>query len=211
MSTVQGSEPRVTRRRGKAVAPKLLPGSAVIDPAPQVLGDGPTPVGDDESFELDTSLVDETPRDAGGREIIKPNPNMPAWSNPGPLAAEQPKQVIKLGERDYSGQYRALARLNLDGGSKVVPPNSIVTLTDEEARHFLASGVIRVPGDVGENGARDLESAEQDFAGPYTALARLNLESGERVNAGSRVMLDDAEARHFLKTGSVKSADGYRL
>ncbi len=215
MARVQGSAARVTRQRGaaKAVAPKLLPGSAVIDPSPLVLESGPTPVDEDEPTELDTSPVDESelPRDAGGLPILPPNPNMPAWSNPGPLAPEQAKPVVKLGKRDYAGDYVALGRLNLDGGQKFVQAGSTVRLTNEEARHFLQSGVVRSTADVAANGTATNLPAVQNFAGPYTALGRLNLESGERVDAGKRVMLSDSEARHFLKSGVVKSVDGYRL
>lgn len=216
MARVQGSAARVTRQRGaaKAVAPKLLPGSAVIDPSPLVLASGPTPVEEDEAVELDTSPVDETepelPRDAGGLPILPPNPNMPAWANAGPAAPEQAKPVVKLGTRDYAGDYVALGRLNFEG-REPAQAGSTVRLTDAEARHFLAVGVVRSTADVAANGSATNLPAQQNFAGPYTALGRLNLESGERVDAGKRVMLSDSEARHFLKSGVVKSVDGYRL
>ncbi len=216
MARVQGSAARVTRQRtAKAVAPKLLPGSAVIDPAPLVLGSGPTPLEDGEdAIELDESPVDESPpelpRDAAGLPIIPSNPNMPAWANAGQLAPEQAKPVVKLGTRDYSGEYIALGRLNFVGREPAAA-GSQVTLTDAEARHFLASGVVRSTADVAANGSATNLPKQQNFAGPYTALARLNLESGERVDAGKRVMLTDDEARHFLKSGVVKSVDGYRL
>ncbi len=218
MARKQGSAARVTRQgTAAAVAPKLLPGSAVIDPAPQVLGDGPTPADEDESIELDESPVEgdesgDVPRDAGGLPILKPNPNMPAWSNPGPLAPEQAKAVVKLvDKRDYSGDYIALGRLNFGDGRAPAQAGSQVSLTNDEARHFLQSGVVRSTADVAPNGSASNLPTQQNFAGPYTALARLNLESGERVDAGSRVMLNDSEARHFLKSGSIKSVEGYRL
>lgn len=212
----QGNTGRSTRatRQGQAAAPAeatppLLPGSQVIDESkPFVIGSVPTPPSDEEAqVELDTSPLDETPA------VRRQNPNMPAWANAGQLAAEQPAPApVQLApEQDFSGSYVALARLNFDDGRDAVPHGVVVELTDAEARHFLKSKVVRSTAEHAANGSLEQLPAHQNFAGAYYAIGRLNLESGERVDPGKRVVLSDAEARHFLKSGVIKSATGYQL
>jgi len=45
-------------------------------------------------------------------------------------------------DQDFSGRYRALARLKHDDDTKTTQPGEVVVLTDIEARHYLASGVV---------------------------------------------------------------------
>lgn len=196
-----------TSRKDSAAAVSLLPGSQVVDPAPRVIDTVASPPEEGEdAIEIDDSPLDETTL-----ANVRPNPNMPAWSQPGQLAVEQPKRVVSLPtEQDFTGQYVALARLNLDDRDPA-QAGSIVLLTDSEARHFLKAGAVRSAAEHTANGGLTGLPASQSFAGIYTALARLNLESGERVDPGSRVSLSDSEARHFLKSGAIKSATGLRI
>jgi hypothetical protein len=44
--------------------------------------------------------------------------------------------------QNFGGRYRALARLRHDDDARSTPPGAEVALTDAEARHYLASGVV---------------------------------------------------------------------